>query len=145
MDHHSSPPDRTRPEARFVPDRRYTALAGAGVLGALAALAVTSDDRGRLLFGLAAVVLLAYVASDLLFSPRVVASADGLVIRAPLTRARLRWDEVEAVRAETRVRHGLRNTTLEIDAGSVLAVFSRRALGTDPADAADVIRAFRPS
>jgi hypothetical protein len=61
-----------------------------------------------------------------------------------LTRARLRWDEVDGVRADTRIRHGLRSTTLEIDAGPLLAVLSRRALGAEPADVADVVEAFRP-
>jgi hypothetical protein len=139
-----APVPRTPPEARFVPDRRYTALAAGGTAGAVAAVLLTSDLAGRLLFALAAVVLLGYVASDLVFSPRLVASRSGIVINAPLTRARLTWDEVDAVRAETRFRRGLRSTTLEVDGDGVLAVFSRRALGAEPADAAALIEAFRP-
>jgi Bacterial PH domain len=131
-------------EVRFVPDRRYTALAGGGAFGALAALLLTTDAAGRVLFAVAAVVLGAYVASDLVFSPRVVASGAGIVIRAPLTRARLRWDDVDDVRAETRFRRGLRSTTLEIDAGQVLAVFSQRALGVSPVQAAALIDSYRP-
>jgi PH (Pleckstrin Homology) domain-containing protein len=131
-------------QARFVPDRRYTAIAAAGALGAALAVLISDDAGGRLLLGIAAVLLLGYVVSDLFFSPRLVASASGLVINAPLTRARLSWDEVHDVRADTRIRHGLRSTTLEIDAGSVLAVLSRRALGAEPVDAAQLIEAFRP-
>jgi hypothetical protein len=131
-------------EARFVPDRRYTALAAAGTLGGALAFVLSADSPGRLLSALVVVVLLAYVVSDLVFSPRLVASAAGLVINSPLTRARLRWDEVDDVRADTRIRHGLRSTTLEIDAGPVLAVLSRRALGAEPAEVADVVEAFRP-
>lgn len=134
-----------RAEARFVPDRRYTALAGGGVVVALAVLLVTHDNPGRLILGIAALVLAGYVVTDLLFSPRLVASAEGVVVNSPLTRARLAWSEVEDVRADTRLRFGLRSTTLEIDAGSTLAVLSRRAIGADPAEAADVIRAFRPA
>jgi Bacterial PH domain len=135
---------RPLPVARFTPDRRYTALAAGGALGGLAAALLTSDTAGRVLFALATVVLAGYVASDLVFSPRLTASQDGIVINAPLTRTTLAWDEVEDVRAETRFRRGLRSTTLEIDAGPVLAVFSRRALGTEPVDAAALIQAFRP-
>jgi hypothetical protein len=67
-----------------------------------------------------------------------------VLIRSPLTRANLAWAEVDDVHAESRTRFGLRSTTLEIDAGPVLAVLSRRALGADPAEVADLVRAFRP-
>jgi hypothetical protein len=131
-------------EARFVPDRRYTALAGAGAFGALLAVLITSDPAGRLLAGIAGVLLVAYVLTDLVFRPRLVATAEGLVVNSPWTRARLRWDEVEQVRAETRTRLGLRSTTLEIDAGATLVVLTRRALGSEPAAVADLVEAFRP-
>ena len=130
---------------RFTPDRRYTALAAGGTLGALAAALLTDDRVGRLLFAMAVLVLACYTVADLVFSPRVTASRTGIVINAPLTRARLDWDEVAEVRADTRYRWGVRNTTLEIDAGDrLLAVFSRRALGAEPVDAAARIEAFRP-
>ena len=133
-----------RPEVRLVPDRRYTALAAAGVIAALIAVAVAPDATGRVLAGTAAVVLAGYLASDLLFRPRVLVTADGVVVNSPLVRARLGWPQIEDVRADTRERFGLRTTTLEIDAGETLAVLSRRAIGTDPATAAELIRAFRP-
>jgi hypothetical protein len=133
-----------RPEARFLPDRRYTALAGGGLVVAVVLALVTAPAPGRLLAAIAALLLAGYVASDLLFSPRVVASADGVVINSPLLRTRLSWAEVEDVRADVRQRLGLRSTTLEIDAGATLAVLSRRAIGSDPEDAARLIGAFRP-
>ncbi len=139
-----NPVKRPRPEARFIPDRRYTALAAGGALGALAALALTSDAAGRLLFGTAAVLLLGYVIADLVFSPRLTASRAGIVINTPFTRARLAWADVDEVRTETRIRRGLRSTTLEIEAGALLAVFSRRVLGIEPVEAAALIEAFRP-
>jgi hypothetical protein len=135
---------RPRPEARFAPDRRYTAVAGGGAIGALLALLSTGDAAGRLLFGVAAVLLAGYVAADLVFAPRLVATPVGLVINAPLTRARLSWADVDDVRAETRFRHGLRSTTLEIEAGPLLAVFSKRSLGMEPLEAAALVSAFRP-
>ena len=106
---------------------------------------LTSDAPGRLLFGLAAALLLGYVVTDLVFAPRLTVSSAGIEIRSPLTRARLAWADVEDVRAETRTRLGLRSTTLEVDAGAVLAVLSRRALGADPAEVAELARAFRPA
>lgn len=136
---------QTRPPvATFAPDRRYTALAAVGVVIALVVLVVGDDSGGRLLAGLAALVLAAYVVTDLVFSPRLVASGAGLAIHSPLTRASLPWSDIEAVRADTRTRIGLRSTTLEIDAGSVLVVLSRRALGAEPQEVADLVAAFRP-
>jgi hypothetical protein len=133
-----------RPTVAFRPDRRYTALAAGGAVVAIVLVLVLSDPAGRVLAGVAVAVLVTYAISDLLFSPRLCASADGVVVRSPLLRAQLEWHEVEDVRADTRVRYGLRSNTLEVDAGAVLAVFSRRALGVDPAEAAALVRACRP-
>jgi hypothetical protein len=130
---------------RFIPDRRYTALAAGGALGALAALLLTGDPAGRVLFAVAALLLAGYIATDLVFSPRLLANRTGIVINAPLTRATLAWADVDDVRAETRIRRGLRSTTLEIEAGTLLAVFSRRALGVEPVEAAAHVEAFRPT
>lgn len=132
------------PHLRFVPDRRYTVLAAGGAVLAGVGVLLAADPEGRLLAGLAVVVLAAFVAGDLVFSPRLEADADGLTIRAPLTRTRLAWRDVDAVRADVRHRHGLRSITLEVDAGAVLAVFSRRSLGADPERAAELIAALRP-
>lgn len=132
------------PEARFVPDRRYTAFAAGGAAGAVLLALFTADSGGRLLAGIAAVVLLSYVVGDLVFSPRLAVSRAGIVVHSPFTRARLDWADVADVRAESRLRLGLRSTTLEIDAGPVFAVLSRRALGADPVVVADIVTAFRP-
>ena len=133
-----------RAEARFTPDRRYTLLAAAGALVAAGLALLATDPAGRLLAAGAAAVLVGYLAADLVFSPRLLVSADGIVVNSPLLRTRLAWGEIEDVRADVRQRMGLRSTTLEIDAGATLAVLSRRAIGTDPEAAAALITAFRP-
>src|SRR4051794_35636950 len=111
---------------------------------ALVLVLVLHDPPGRVLAGVAVAVLAGYVASDLVFSPRLSADREGLQVRSPLLRTQLAWPDVEDVRADSRVRYGLRSTTLEVDAGSVLAVFSRRALGTDPEEAAALVRGCPP-
>jgi len=121
-----------------------TAATVAGALLALAGTLLTADPAGRLLLAGATLVLAAYSAVDLLFWPRVCADADGVVVRAPFESAVLRWDQIEGISADVRERLGIRSTTLEIDAGDRLLVFSRRALGADPAHVADVLRAFDP-
>ena len=62
----------------------------------------------------------------------------------PFARTDLTWPEVDRVRADVRSRLGLRSTTLEIDAGEVLVVFSRRALGADPKIVQDLVLALAP-
>lgn len=130
------------PVCRFGPDRRLIALyAGLGAVAV--AVAVLSDDpAGRLLAAAAAAVLAAYTITDLAFWPRLVASGTGLRIRTPATRATLPWSQVDAVRVDERTRLGLMSRTLEIDAGALLIVFSRRALGDDPRTVASVLAAF---
>jgi PH (Pleckstrin Homology) domain-containing protein len=136
--------DARRPvRLRYGPDRRFTVLAAVGTLVALVACALSSDRPGRLLAMIAAVVLALYVVSDLTFSPRLSADNDGVTIRSPFTRARLAWPQIEAIRADSRSRFGIHSTTLEIDAGAVLAVLSRRALGADPVQVAQLLDAFR--
>ncbi len=89
-------------------------------------------------------MLLGYVAGDLIWSPRLAADQAGLRIRTPFTRADLAWATVEDVRADVRSRYGLRSTTLEVDAGEVFVVFSRRSLGVDPETAAALMATMRP-
>jgi hypothetical protein len=132
------------PVVRFAPDRRLTAAAGGGALVALVLSLTTSDVAGRLLWAVAVVVLLAYVAADLIWSPRLSADATGVRIRSPFARADLRWDQIHSVHADVRSRYGLRSSTLEVDAGEVFAVFSRRSLGADPETVAGLVRAMQP-
>jgi hypothetical protein len=132
------------PVTEFFPDRRYTLLAGLAAAAAALAAALSGDPAGRILFTVAGIVSLAYAGADLIFRPRLTASAAGIVINSPFNRASLSWADVTSIRAETRFRRGLRNVTLEIDAGAVLGVFSRRTLGMDPDEAAARIEAVRP-
>ncbi|MGI8761895.1 MAG: PH domain-containing protein [Jatrophihabitantaceae bacterium] len=129
---------------RFGPDRRLTALSAAFALAAVAVVLVSTDVGARILFSGAALVLAGYAVTDLVFWPRLAADARGLTIRSPLERVRLSWADVEDVRADVRERLGLRSVTLEVDAGAILVVFSRRALGADPADVARAVLAADP-
>ena len=91
------------------------------------ALFDAGDAPGRLLFGIAtrAARRLRGDRSDL-FAPadRVRGRPRPSARRSP--RARVPWAQVADVHAASRTRFGLRSTTLEIDAGAVLAVLSRR-------------------
>ena len=132
------------PVCRFGPDRRLAALGAALAAIAVATVVVSHDPAGRLLAGLAVVVLGAYVITDLLFWPRLVASAEGLRIHTPTTRTHLPWSQIDAIRVDERTHLGLMSRTLEIDAGPLLVVFSRRSLGDDPRTVLGVLQAFDP-
>ena len=129
---------------RFGPDRRLSAAYVAGAVIAVATAFLTRDAAGRLLFVIAAVILAAYAVTDVVFWPRVEAGRDGLTVRTPTLRGSFGWDEVQAVRADSRQRLGLRLVTLEIDVADTLVVLSRRALGTDPERAAALITFAAP-
>lgn len=130
------------PVLRFGPDRRLTAVSAVLALIAVAFAVLSDDGAGRVLAVLAAVLLAGYAVTDFAFWPRLTASGEGVHIRTPTTRARLPWSAVDAVRVDERSRLGLTSRTLEIDAGALLVVFSRRALGADPREVADLLAAF---
>ena len=139
-----SEPIGRSPAVTFGPDRRLVVGALAGAL-VTAVTALTLDDRaGQLMFWVATGLLVAHAAVNLVFNPRLRADATGLRIRTPSARVDLTWDEIERVDADVRNRLGLRSTTLEVDAGSVLVVFSRWALGVEPDEAAGLIAAMDP-
>lgn len=129
---------------RYRPEPWTTVLAGVAAVLGLVLTVLASDPPSRVIFALATVITGAYAVGDLVFAPRLAADAGGLRIRTPATRADLRWDEITHVRADSRLRLGLRSTTLEVDAGSVLVVFSRRSLGADPEYVAAQLRELAP-
>lgn len=129
---------------RFGPDLRLSAGSFLLGLGALGLVLTSSDAPSRLLFGIAAIVLLGYAVGDVVYWPRLTVDASGLRIRTPLERADLAWTDVAQVRADVRHRHGLRTATLEIDADERLIVFSRRALGADPETVAGIVASVDP-
>jgi hypothetical protein len=131
------------PTCRFGPDRRLTALCTVLALVSVAIALLSGDAAGQILAGIAAALLAGYVITDLAFWPRLVATGSGLTIRTPTTRATLPWADVDDVRVDERSHLGLMSRTLEIDAGALLVVFSRRTLGDDPRTVADLLQAFR--
>ena len=131
--------DVTAPTVRFGPDRRITLAAAAAALVALVSALLYPDAPGRLLFAVATVVLAGYAVGDMVWADRLVADATGVRIRTPFSRADLTWPQVSDVRADVRTRYGLRSVTLEVDAGEVLVVFSRRTLGADPEAVAGLV------
>ena len=132
------------PRCAFGPSRDLAWLAAGGAVVAAVLAIADGDPAGRLLMGATAAVLATVAAGDLVFAPRLIADAAGLQLRTPSVRTAVAWAQVERFELDERNRLGLTSRTLEIDAGDVLVVLSRHALGTDPRSAYELIRAFDP-
>jgi hypothetical protein len=134
---------RTRPTSKFGPDKRSTALwAVLAVVPALIAL-FSNDRAGQLMLIGMTVTFAFYSISDVIFSPRLTVSSEGVVICTPFLRGTFEWRSIESVHLDDRRRFGIRTVTLEIDLGSTIAVFSQRSLGVDPQLAAELVQAYR--
>jgi Bacterial PH domain len=135
--------DNSRSSPRWAPSRALVALGWFATAAALVAAFFSSDPRGRVLFGLAALLLAAASAHGTLVRPRLSADDQGVHVRSLHGRIHLSWAETRT-RLRTTHRLGRDAETLEIEAGDRLFIFSRLELGTDPRDVLDVLTALRP-
>lgn len=115
--------------------------------GTAAALGATEDKAGRLLLGLAAVVLLGLTAHGALARPRLAADGSTVTVRGMLNRHSWSWDSVRVDVRYTR-RLGRRQVTLELDGVDAegverLAVLGRLELGADPEEVAAELSTLR--
>ncbi|MFJ5987783.1 PH domain-containing protein [Lentzea sp. NPDC092896] len=111
---------------------------------ALAFAALTVDDNaGRLLIGLASLLVTYLAAFATIARPRLTADVDGLAVRGLASTTRLPWHEVK-VKLQTTRRLGREQQTLELDADDRLVVLTRVDLGADPEEVAGVLHALRP-
>jgi hypothetical protein len=127
----------------FGPSRPIAWLLTAVAVVAAGAVAVSSDPAGRLLLGCVTVVLAVVAGGDLLFWPRLTATAAGVAIFTPSLRTRLAWAEIDSIRVDEHARHGLTNRALEIESGELLVVLSKRCLGRDPREVLEQLTAIR--
>jgi hypothetical protein len=128
--------------SRWSPRPVETAVA---VLAGLAVLllALLADPAGRLLLGVAALGLLAVGAADLVLRPRLTADRTGVQVRTLASRHRLPWSAIQRVDVDEHTRYGLTSRTLELEAGELFVVLSKRTLGADPRDVADALARIR--
>jgi Bacterial PH domain len=124
------------------------ALAAVGLGLALAAVAL--DAAGRLLVGIAALLLLGLAARDALLRPRLRADERGVVVRRLGGRDRLPWPQLRVAVRTTR-RFGMRSRALELDTAAgpddagLLVLLGRRDLGADPEEVAGQLRRLHPA
>jgi hypothetical protein len=128
-----------------------------GETAALAAVAaglglslVVLDAPGRVLVGIAVVVLLIVIAHDLWARPRLTAGPDGVDVRSWTGRRHLPWPAL-GIRVRSTRRYGVPSRSLELDTATgpaddgVLVVLGRRDLGADPEEVARALRALDPT
>jgi hypothetical protein len=133
------------------------ALVVVGWVAAVAALAWcvlgSADPAGRLLGGVAALVLTVAALFGTLARPRLAADHSGLRVRGFGGTASYGWPQISRLRLVHTRRFGRNVPTLEIEvwAGGPeaaqderLLVFGWLELGADPRDVADDLRAVRP-
>ena len=143
------------PDSPAVHNHRWAPPLGLVVLGWLGALASTfwcalgTEPTGRLLAGVAVLVLASAALYGSTARPRLAADRAGLAVRG-LGRARhFDWSGVSRMRLVHTRRFGRDVPSLEIeargpgDADDRLMVFGWLDLGTDPRDVADALRALR--
>ncbi|MFD9702808.1 PH domain-containing protein [Lentzea sp. NPDC059081] len=119
------------------------AFAWVGALVLAVAAVLVDDNAGRLLVGLAALLVTYLAAFATIARPRLTANADGLAVRGLASTTRLPWHEVK-VKLQTTRRLGREQQTLELDADDRLVVLTKLDLGVDPEEVAGVLHALRP-
>jgi hypothetical protein len=115
---------------------------GLAVLLAVAAF-LADDNAGRLLLGLATLLVSYLAAFATIARPRLAADASGLAVRGFVSTTHLPWHEVK-IKLQTTRRLGREQRTLELDADDRLVVLTKLDLGVDPEEVAGVLHALRP-
>ncbi|MEV6716512.1 PH domain-containing protein [Lentzea sp. NPDC051208] len=119
------------------------ATAWVAALALAVAAYIADDNAGRLLIGLATLLVTGLAAFATIARPRLTADVDGLSVRGFTGTTLLPWHEVK-VKLQTTRRFGREQQTLELDADDRLVVLTRLDLGADPEEVAGVLHALRP-
>jgi hypothetical protein len=112
----------------------------AGLILAIADVTVVTDPPGRILAGIAAVVLIVFASLSWRARPKLAISDDGLVTRGWSRTNVLRRSDIKLIRITEFRRLARKVRLLEIDTtDDRLLVFTRWDLGTDPLHVLDAL------
>ncbi|GIF69781.1 hypothetical protein Ais01nite_78160 [Asanoa ishikariensis] len=118
-------------------------LTGAVLLVVLAAVFAT-DAVAVAVASVAGAGLAIWGFRDLLAPERLAADPTGLTVLTGFARRRhIPWSAVEKISVDRRGHAGVRNETLEIDAGDSVHIFSRNDLGAPVEEVAEALEAVR--
>jgi hypothetical protein len=126
----------------WAPHPGMVAMAWVLAAGAGAWTFLVDDAPGRILLGVAAIVLAVAGLFGTVARPRLAVDAGGITVRGLAGRRHWPWADVTVRLVHTR-RLGRDMPTVELDADPDLIVLGWLDLGTDPADVIDAIRALR--
>lgn len=136
----------TPPPRAWSPKPEIAVLAWVLMVVAAGAAVLVDDRPGRLLLGLAAVVLGVAALFATVSRPRLTADQDGVTVRGLTGRKQWRWAEVNVRLVHTR-RLGRDSQSVELDADNAaepdLVVLGWFDLGTDPRDVVDALLELR--
>jgi hypothetical protein len=118
------------------------AIGWVGAAGAAAWAILVDDAPGRILLGVAAIVLGLWGLFGTVARPRLAADATGITVRGLTGRRHWPWAKVTVRLVHTR-RLGRDQPSIELDADPELIVFGWLDLGTDPVDVIDALHALR--
>ena len=124
------------------PHPPLVAIAWLLAVGAFGWALLTDDKPGRVLLGVAALLLTVTGLFGTVARPRLHADAEGVTVRGLTRRRHWAWSEVNVRLVHTR-RLGRELPTVELDAESDLVVLGWLDLGADPVDVVEAIRAIR--
>ncbi|SDH56773.1 PH domain-containing protein [Lentzea fradiae] len=119
------------------------AVAWVAALALAFATLLADDNAGRLLIGLATLLVTYLAVFATIARPRLTADVNGLAVRGFASTTRLPWHEVK-VKLQTTRRLGREQQALELDADDRLVVLTKLDLGAEPEEVAGVLHALRP-
>jgi hypothetical protein len=130
----------------WAPRPQLVGLAWLAAAGAAVWAVLTDDPPGRVLVGVAAIVLALAGLFGTLARPRLAVDTGGVTVRGMLGRRHWSWAEVNVRLVRTR-RLGRDMSAVELDAEHAeqpaLMVLGWLDLGADPEDVVDAIRGLR--
>lgn len=135
----------TLPRSYRVPTNVLAAKFAVAAAFGVAAI-VVPGPTATVLAAVAGLATAGYASRDLVARERIRIEPDGIVVVHGFAgRGHLRWDQIERVRVDERLRLGVRTQLLEVDAGDWIGLYGRHELGAEPdAVAAAIDTARRP-
>ncbi|MGH3438407.1 MAG: PH domain-containing protein [Sciscionella sp.] len=106
------------------------------------AAVLSPQAMGKLLLGVAALLLALLALHGSVARPRLAAADQGLAVRGLLTTRHFEWPATQ-IRIRHIRRFGRDTSTLELESGQTLVVLGRLDLGADPEDVAAALRSLR--
>jgi hypothetical protein len=130
---------------RWRVSRKLLVAKGVAALGFGVVAIVSAGVRDRFVIACVAALLLAALAArDLLVGVRLEADAEGIIVVTGLAaRHRVPWGAIQQIRVDQRQRIGLRTQLLEVDTDELLFLLGESDLGAPVVDVVEELNRLR--